>query len=74
LIRIYLHTFENGLSDVKLLVENINGAVLKKQKKWQKQKGQKDTRKVFKSRIFLPKAEEVAGLDLRFIKYSVLEI
>ena len=33
LIRIYLYTFENGLSDIKILVENIKSTILKKQKK-----------------------------------------
>jgi hypothetical protein len=56
LIRIYLYTFENGLSDIKILVENIKSTILKKQKKIGK------AEKTSKSRIFLLKSEEVAAL------------
>jgi hypothetical protein len=34
LIRIYFYTFENGLSDIKMLIENINGTILTNQKRW----------------------------------------
>ena len=33
LIRLYLYTFENDLSDIKILVEDIKSTLLKKQKK-----------------------------------------
>jgi len=50
LIRIYLHTFENGFSDIKTLIENINSIILKKAERTEK------------SRIFLLKADKMAGL------------
>ncbi len=43
LIRIHLHTFENDLSDIKILVENINGIILKNQEKMPK--AEKDRKK-----------------------------
>jgi hypothetical protein len=35
-MRIYLHIFENGLSDIKILIENMNDIILKQQKKMTK--------------------------------------
>jgi hypothetical protein len=50
LIRIYLYIFKNTLSNIKIFDKNIKNKILKK------------AEKTSKSRIFLLKAEEVAGL------------
>jgi len=62
LIRIYLHTFENGLSDIKILIENINVIIFKK------------AEKSLKRRIFLLKADKVAGLLQTPLHYRQLPI
>ena len=53
LIRIYLYTFENGLSDIKILVENIKSTILKKQKKIGKaERTEKKQKKLQKAEFF----------------------
>jgi hypothetical protein len=71
LIRIYLYIFKNNLSNIKIFDKNIKNKILKKAEKNEKnRKDRKKAEKTSKSRIFLLKAEEVAGLGVLHVKIT----